>query len=126
MVGIVAVFKVAGSAAQRGDSLDEVRASACHVLDNIATIGLALDAGTLPGSSAPLFLISSSEMELGVGVHGEAGFKRVPLQQAKETISICLQHLVPFLSLSPGNRVCFLNFLILRKILILKFFRSRC
>lgn len=110
MVGIVAVFKIAGSVAQRGEPLSAVRAAACQVLDNIASIGLALDAGTLPGSTSPLFQLSSSEMELGVGVHGEAGIKCVPIQPAKETVSICLQHLIPFLSLCSGNRVCCLNY----------------
>lgn len=41
------------------------------------TIGLALAACSTPGSSGPLFSLQHDEMELGLGLHGEAGVKRV-------------------------------------------------
>jgi len=44
------------------------------------TIGLALKPCSTPGSAGPLFTIAEDEMELGLGLHGEAGVKRIKVQ----------------------------------------------
>lgn len=110
MVGLVATFKAAGSAAERGASLAAVREVAASISADTASLGLALGGGTLPGASAPLFTLAKDEMELGVGVHGEAGIRRLKLVSAGEATTLCLDHLVPFLDLQSGSKVGLLHF----------------
>ncbi len=47
-------------------------------------MGVALSACEVPGSGRPTFELPDGEMEIGMGVHGEPGIKRGPLQPADE------------------------------------------
>lgn len=80
----VVVEKVAGAAAAQGRSLEEVRAIAERVSAAGRSMGAALTSGTVPAVGKPSFDLPEGEMELGVGIHGEPGRKRVPLGSAAE------------------------------------------
>ena len=84
IAGTVFVHKVAGAAAAQGKSLDEVAAIAQAIADDVATMGVALSAGTIPAVGEPSFLLEDDEIELGLGIHGEPGVRRVPLRSADE------------------------------------------
>lgn len=43
----------------------------------MATLGICLTPCTLPGSDTPLFTLTDHQMELGVGIHGEAGVLKI-------------------------------------------------
>ncbi len=73
VAGTVLVHKCAGAAAQQGRELDEVKAVANKVIDNVRSFGFAFTSCTVPAAGHPTFEIGDDEMEFGVGIHGEPG-----------------------------------------------------
>ena len=84
IAGDVIVFKCAGAAAEQRLSLDEVERIAVKANAATRSMGVALSACEVPGSGRPTFELADGEMEIGMGVHGEPGIKRGPLQPADE------------------------------------------
>jgi dihydroxyacetone kinase-like protein len=82
VAGMVFAFKIAGARAAAGGSLDEVEAAARHALANTRTMGVALSSCTLPAVGTPTFTLGEDEMEIGMGIHGEPGRRRGPLEPA--------------------------------------------
>lgn len=82
IAGDIIVFKCAGAAAERGDSLAEVERIAAKA--NLAThsIGVALTACEVPGAGRLTFELGDDEIGIGMGVHGEPGIRRGPLEPA--------------------------------------------
>ena len=80
----VLVEKIAGAAAEAGRDLDAVHAIATRVSENGRSMGVALTSATLPAVGKPSFDLPEDEIEMGVGIHGEPGRKRVPLRPAAE------------------------------------------
>lgn len=107
MCGIVAMFKVLGYLSATGASLTNIKQVAAHVLNNLASFGACTAACSLPGAG-PLFYLAEDEMELGVGVHGEAGIQRTKLQTAEQLIATFLKHLIKYLHISAGDEVAVL------------------
>ncbi|MCL1900034.1 MAG: dihydroxyacetone kinase subunit DhaK [Promicromonosporaceae bacterium] len=108
VAGTLLVEKIAGAAAARGDSLAEVTACARHVLDNVASMGVALAAGTVPAVGRPGFDLGPDEIEIGVGIHGEPGRRREPHAPATEITRALLEPICADLALEPGERVLLL------------------
>lgn len=79
--------------AENGKSLKEVTAVAKRVVANMGTIGLALTPCVLPGESTASFSIPDDSMELGLGIHGEAGARREKLQSAQEVAAQMVRHM---------------------------------
>jgi dihydroxyacetone kinase-like protein len=82
IAGDVIVFKCAGAAAERGMSLDEVERIAAKANAQTRSMGVALSACEVPGAGRPTFELPDGEMEIGMGVHGEPGVRRGPLEPA--------------------------------------------
>ena len=82
VVGTMLVHKIAGAAAEEGQSLAEVKAVAQDAIDNMKSIGFALTSCTVPAKGTPTFDIGDGEMEYGVGIHGEPGVRREPIASA--------------------------------------------
>jgi dihydroxyacetone kinase-like protein len=80
----VLVEKIAGAAAEAGGDLDAVHAIATRVSENGRSMGVALTSATLPAVGKPSFDLPEDEIEMGVGIHGEPGRKRVPHRPAAE------------------------------------------
>jgi dihydroxyacetone kinase-like protein len=76
--------KAAGAAAARGWSLEKVHMLAERIADAGRSMGAALTSCTVPAVGKPSFDLPEGEMELGVGIHGEPGRKRVPVMSAAE------------------------------------------
>ncbi|MFK4298884.1 dihydroxyacetone kinase-like protein [Arthrobacter sp. GAS37] len=76
--------KVAGAAAARGWSLEKVHGLAERTAHAGRSMGAALTSCTVPAVGRPSFDLPEGEMELGVGIHGEPGRKRVPVMSAAE------------------------------------------
>jgi dihydroxyacetone kinase len=57
-------------------------------------MGVALSACQVPGSGRPTFELPDGEMEIGMGVHGEPGIKRGPLQAADEVARVLVDAIV--------------------------------
>lgn len=86
IAGDVFVFKIAGAAAEAGHDLDEVERLAARANDACASIGVALSPCEVPGAGRPTFEIGPDEIEIGMGVHGEAGIQRGRLEPADAVV----------------------------------------
>lgn len=78
------VFKTAGASAARGDDLATVERLARHANSRVRTVGVAFGGCTVPGQGEPLFTVAPGQMEVGLGIHGEAGIRtsgRVPASE---------------------------------------------
>jgi dihydroxyacetone kinase len=82
IAGDVFVFKIAGGAAERGDSLADVERVTNRANDACASMGVALSPCEVPGAGRPTFEIGPDEIEIGMGIHGEPGIERERLQPA--------------------------------------------
>jgi dihydroxyacetone kinase len=82
--GDIYVFKCIGAMAERGASLDEVERIARTANAATRSMGVALSPCEVPGSGRPTFELPPDMMEIGMGVHGEPGVRRGPLQTADE------------------------------------------
>jgi len=84
IAGDIIVFKCAGAAAERGLSLDEVERVAKKANERTRSMGVALSACEVAGAGRPTFELPDGEMEIGMGVHGEPGVRRGPLEPADD------------------------------------------
>lgn len=83
VAGTVLVHKVLGAYADQGKSLKEVKEVADKLVPNIKTIGVALSGATVPAVGKPGFVLEADEIEYGVGIHGEPGYRKEKLQSSK-------------------------------------------
>src|SRR2546430_4539925 len=84
VAGTLVVEKMVGAAAEAGADLYECKMLGARVNTNTASMGVALTSCTVPEAAAPTFDIGPSEMEVGVGIHGEPGRLRRTLVPADE------------------------------------------
>ena len=84
IAGTVLVHKILGAAAEAGKSLQEIKTLADQLIPNIKSIGVALNPATNPEVGKPGFEIDDDEIEFGVGIHGEPGYRREKLQPSKD------------------------------------------
>jgi dihydroxyacetone kinase-like protein len=82
VAGTVVVEKIVGAAAEGGADLAACRAVGELVNRATGSMGVALTSCTVPAAGRPTFELGLDEMEMGVGIHGEPGRKRVPLATA--------------------------------------------
>ena len=90
VAGTIFVHKIAGAAAEAGKSLDEVQAVAQKVIDNVRTMGMAIKPCIVPAAGVPGFEIGEDEMEIGIGIHGEPGVEKKPLEEADAIVDTLL------------------------------------
>ncbi len=108
VAGTVLVEKVAGAAAERGDGLDAVAEIARHAVANVRSMGVALTACTVPHAGKPSFDLGEDEIEIGIGIHGEPGRHRIPLEGADRITDRLLDAVVADLGVGAGERVLLL------------------
>lgn len=87
VAGTVLVHKCAGAAAEQGKELEEVKAVANKVIENVRSFGFAFTSCTVPAAGHPTFEIGDDEMEFGVGIHGEPGRFREKIDYSKGSFS---------------------------------------
>lgn len=78
--------KICGAAAERGYPLERVADLCRKVNENARSMGMALSSCTVPAAGKPTFELSANEMEMGIGIHGEPGQERLPLQTARDIV----------------------------------------
>lgn len=83
VAGTILVHKILGDAARKGASLKELKELGDQLVPTIKTIGVALRAATVPEVGKPGFELAEDEIEYGVGIHGEPGYRREKLQSSK-------------------------------------------
>jgi triose/dihydroxyacetone kinase / FAD-AMP lyase (cyclizing) len=84
LAGTVFIHKVVGAAAAEGKSLVDLVAIGKEAVASLATMGVSFSAGTSPAVGRPSFELGEQEMELGLGIHGEPGVRRMQMQPADE------------------------------------------
>jgi dihydroxyacetone kinase-like protein len=108
VAGLFFAYKCAGAAAERGDDLAGVAAAAQAAVDATRTMGIGLSPTILPTVGKPTFELDEGEMEVGIGIHGEPGIHRGPLETADAVTDRLLEPIVADLELSRGERVAVL------------------
>lgn len=83
VAGTIFVHKILGHAARAGKSLSEIKELADRLVPNIHTIGLALSGATVPEVGKPGFVLADDEIEYGIGIHGEPGYRREAMQSSR-------------------------------------------
>lgn len=107
VAGTIFVHKIAGAKAETGADLDEVAAVAQKVVDNVRTMGMAINPCIVPAAGIPGFTLGEDEMEVGIGIHGEPGVKRCPMAPADEIVDQLLDRILKDLDYS-GSEVAVL------------------
>ena len=86
VAGTLFVHKIAGAMAENGADLKEITAAAERVIASTLTIGMSLDTCTVPGSPKE-DRIPKGKVELGLGIHGEAGVEQIEYIDAKSAMA---------------------------------------
>ena len=97
--------KITGALAEQGAPLDAVAAICRRVNEAGRSMGMALTSCTVPAAGKPTFELGDDEMEIGIGIHGEPGRKRLPLASADEITAMLTDPIVSDLGLKSGDQV---------------------
>ena len=82
VAGTMVVEKIVGAAAEKGMDLAGLKSLGDRINAATRSMGVALTSCTVPAAGKPTFTLADDEMEMGVGIHGEPGRRRVKLQSA--------------------------------------------
>ena len=105
-VGITVIAeKICGAAAEAKGSLQEV-ADVCRKVNGWGrSMGMALTSCTVPHAGKPTFDLPEDEMEIGIGIHGEPGRKRMKLQPVDEIVEMLMEPIISDLPYKSGDEV---------------------
>lgn len=109
VAGAVFVHKCAGAAAEGGAELPEVKRVAQKVIDNVRTMGVAIEPCTVPAAGKPGFTLASDEMEMGVGIHGEPGVRRAKMEPVDAMVDEMLNAILGDLDFSGSDVAVMVN-----------------
>ncbi len=105
-VGVTVLLeKIVGGLTETGASLGQVADLARKVNDHGRSMGMALTSCTVPAAGKPTFELGDDEMEIGIGIHGEPGRRRVKLASAAEVTEMLANPVIEDLGLKAGERV---------------------
>ena len=108
VAGTLIVEKMVGAAAENGMPLAALKVFGDEINRRTRSMGVALLPCTVPAAGRPNFTLADDEMEMGVGIHGEPGRRRVSLAPADaiadELVGAILKDLAP----KPGSEVLLL------------------
>lgn len=105
IAGTVFVHKIAGAKAEIGASLEEVKATAQKVIDNVRSMGMALSPCIVPAAGKANFTLDEDEMEIGMGIHGEPGTHKDTLKTADEITAQLVNKILEDMQLLDGDEV---------------------
>ena len=105
IAGIFFLYKVAGAAASEGADLDDVKSVTERAAANLRSMGVALSSCIIPAVGHPSFEVPPGQMEIGMGIHGEPGVRRGPLESANEVTDHLITALLEDLPHSKGDQL---------------------
>ncbi|MBB4403595.1 MULTISPECIES: dihydroxyacetone kinase family protein [Rhizobium/Agrobacterium group] len=108
IAGTVLVHKLAGAAAEQGLPLQEVARIARDAAGKLSSMGISLGSCTLPAVGRPGFVLGDAEIEVGLGIHGEQGVRRMSIASADELVKLVLETIEADGRLKSGDRVALL------------------
>ena len=103
--GTVLVEKLCGAAAERGASLQKVTDLCKRCNDDVRSMGMALTSCTVPAAGEPTFDLGEDEMEIGIGIHGEPGRKRMEIEPADKVVERLMEPILEDLPFKEGDDV---------------------
>jgi dihydroxyacetone kinase-like protein len=109
VAGTLVVEKIVGAAAEEGRSLAALKTLGDSVNGRTRSMGVALTSCTVPAAGKPTFEIGESEMEMGVGIHGEPGRRRVPLKPADAIVEEMTSAILGDLGETRGDALLLVN-----------------
>jgi dihydroxyacetone kinase-like protein len=105
-VGVTVLLeKIVGAAAAEGKSLAEVTELANRVNSEGRSMGMALTSCVVPAAGEPTFQLGDDEMEIGIGIHGEPGRERMPIESADQITERLATAVVDDLPYREGDQV---------------------
>lgn len=105
IAGTVLIHKIAGAAAEEGRDLAGVVAAARSAAAEMGSMGLSLSAGTSPATGQQSFSLPDDEVELGLGIHGEPGVRRMKLENADTMVGLLIERILRARQFVTGDRV---------------------
>jgi len=108
VAGLALAYKVAGAAAAEGASLAEVAEVTDLAIASMSTMGVGLSPTVLPAAGQPTFTLEDGEMEIGIGMHGERGVRRAPLEPADQVTDEIFDAISADLALQRGDSLAVL------------------
>jgi len=108
IAGTILVHKIAGAAAAKGLSLEEVAAIARESAASVGSMGVSLGPCTLPSVGRPNFELGVDEIEIGLGIHGEHGIRKMQLVPADDLVEMILDALLADGKMKKGDRIALL------------------
>ena len=109
-VGVTVLLeKLVGAAAEEGRPLEDLVALAGAINNAGRSMGMALTSCTVRAAGKPTFELAEDEMELGIGIHGEPGPRRVRLASAREIAEQLLEPILADLDFTSGPVIVMLN-----------------
>jgi dihydroxyacetone kinase-like protein len=97
--------KLAGAAADSGDSLSLVATVASRVNERARSFGIALSSCIPPAAGKPIFDLPEGQMEVGIGIHGEPGRRREAIASAREIAALMVDAVLSDLKPADGGKV---------------------
>ena len=97
--------KVCGAAAEQGQSLAEVAALCRRVDAEARSMGMALTSCTVPMAGKPTFSLTDTQMEIGIGIHGEPGREQREVAPVHEVVGLLAEAVVDDLPFAAGDEV---------------------
>ena len=105
VAGTLIVEKMVGAAAEAGMARDALKSLGEAVNRRTRSMGVALTSCTTPAAGKPNFELGENEMEMGVGIHGEPGRRRVALASAQSIAEEMLGAILGDLALKRGSEI---------------------
>ncbi|EDO48638.1 predicted protein, partial [Nematostella vectensis] len=84
--------QIAGALAEEGKSLEEITVTAKSAVQSMGSMGVSLTPCSIPGFP-PSFTLANDEMELGLGIHGEPGVRRMKISNADDVVKTVIDHM---------------------------------
>jgi phosphoenolpyruvate---glycerone phosphotransferase subunit DhaK len=105
-VGVTVLLeKIVGAAAEGGANLAEVKRIAEKVNGQGRSMGMALTSCVVPHAGKPTFDLPEDEMEIGIGIHGEPGRRRMKIASAAEITEMLATPILEDLPFQSGDSV---------------------
>lgn len=108
VAGTMIVERLVGAAAEQGRDLAALESYGKEVNGRTRSMGVALTSCTVPAAGKPTFTLADDEMEMGVGIHGEPGRRRVKLASADAIAEEMLEAILGDLAPKSGQQVLLL------------------
>ncbi len=104
-LGTLFNYKITGAYAEKESDILKVCEMAKKVRNHAASLSVALLPGTSPVTGEKMFELPENEIEIGMGVHGEAAVGRMKLKSADEIVEIMYERLSEDMGLKSGDQI---------------------